>query len=416
MSVLRQARFRRLLIGETVSSFGDSALFLALAVWARDLTGSNAAAGLVFLFLTLPGLASPLLGHLVDRVRRKPLLLCMYTGMALFVLALLAVRSAQDLWLLYVAAAGYGLMVATPARNALLKDLLPSAEAAEARSWLIATREGARVVSPAIGTWVYVTYGPSTLVLLDSATFAIAILALAGVKVTETPPEKAGGEPLSRRLLAGFQHVRSVPLIQRLAVTLVLFMAGVGLIETAVFSAIDNGLDRPAAFFGVVASVQGAGSVVAGLAAIVLIKRLGELSTASVAYALLTAGMVLCALPVLPTFLAGVALIGMGVPLISVSLGTAEHLYTPSRLQGRVSAAVGMVTDGAQSLSIAAGAVLVGLVDYRVMYVAIAVVSAGCALGLLVRRPPVPEVVPSLADEPGAVAPRAATTSSAPAD
>ena len=57
MSALRHPRFRRLLVGESVSSFGDTAMFLSLGVWAKDLTGSNTAAGLVFLFL--PGRSSP---------------------------------------------------------------------------------------------------------------------------------------------------------------------------------------------------------------------------------------------------------------------------------------------------------------------------------------------------------------------
>ena len=49
MSALGDARFRRLLIGNSVSSFGDSALYLSLGIWAKDLTGSNAAAGAIFL-------------------------------------------------------------------------------------------------------------------------------------------------------------------------------------------------------------------------------------------------------------------------------------------------------------------------------------------------------------------------------
>lgn len=40
--------FRRLLVGLTVSSLGDSALFVTLPIWAKVLTGSNAAEGLVF--------------------------------------------------------------------------------------------------------------------------------------------------------------------------------------------------------------------------------------------------------------------------------------------------------------------------------------------------------------------------------
>jgi hypothetical protein len=59
VSALGDARFRRLLIGNSVSSFGDSALYLSLGIWAKDITGSNAAAGVIFLAQGLPCLASP---------------------------------------------------------------------------------------------------------------------------------------------------------------------------------------------------------------------------------------------------------------------------------------------------------------------------------------------------------------------
>ena len=62
MGVLGDSRFGRLLVGQTLSGVGDSALYLTLGIWAEDLTGSNAAAGLVFVFLGLPALFSPLLG------------------------------------------------------------------------------------------------------------------------------------------------------------------------------------------------------------------------------------------------------------------------------------------------------------------------------------------------------------------
>jgi hypothetical protein len=51
-------RFRRLLAGQSLSSFGDTALYLTLGIWAKALTGSNAAAGGVFLALGLPALAA----------------------------------------------------------------------------------------------------------------------------------------------------------------------------------------------------------------------------------------------------------------------------------------------------------------------------------------------------------------------
>ncbi len=45
-SALARRPFRRLTVAWTFSNFGDSALYLTVAIWAKDLTGSNAATGL----------------------------------------------------------------------------------------------------------------------------------------------------------------------------------------------------------------------------------------------------------------------------------------------------------------------------------------------------------------------------------
>lgn len=394
----RNAQFRRVFAGEAVSSFGDSAMFLSLAIWAKDLTGSDAAAGGVILALTVPGLAAPLLGHLVDRVHRKPLLLRMYGAMAVLVLALLAVEDSGQLWIVYTVAAAYGVLVATPARQALLKDLLRSSEAVQARSLLIATREGVRIVSPVVGAGVYVAFGGGALAALGSLTLTVAALLLASVTVVESEPEPAG-ERFRTALAAGWRHVRDVPLLFRLTLAMTFFLGMVGMLETAAFAAVDQGLGRAAAFVGVMASVQGAGSVLGGLLAGQLIRRLGDVRTSCLGYGLVALGLLLCVSTSLVPFLAGVTLIGVGLPFLAVVLGTACHLYAPARMQGRVNAVVNTARDGAQSLSLAAGAALIGVLDYRLMYVVMAVSTLGCAVSLLVRPVRPPEVVPSMADE-----------------
>ena len=63
------------LTGQVFSLFGDTALWLARGIWVKTLTGSNAAAGLVFFVANVPVLLTPLTGLLVDRVRRRPLLI-----------------------------------------------------------------------------------------------------------------------------------------------------------------------------------------------------------------------------------------------------------------------------------------------------------------------------------------------------
>src|SRR6266540_1520593 len=90
---------RVFLAGWSLSVFGD---------WAKDLTNSNAAAGLVFFVLTVPSLLSPLGGMVVDRVRRRPLLVAVYSVETVVVLLLLLVHDRGDLWLIYAVTAFYG--------------------------------------------------------------------------------------------------------------------------------------------------------------------------------------------------------------------------------------------------------------------------------------------------------------------
>ena len=74
---IRDARV--FLAGWTLSQFGDWALIIVLAIWAKALTDSNASAGLVFFALAAPSIFSPLAGLVVDRVRRRPLLVGVYS-------------------------------------------------------------------------------------------------------------------------------------------------------------------------------------------------------------------------------------------------------------------------------------------------------------------------------------------------
>ena len=53
------------LAGQAFSLFGDSSLWLAMGIWVKTLTHSNAQAGLVFFFFTAPSLLAPASGLLV---------------------------------------------------------------------------------------------------------------------------------------------------------------------------------------------------------------------------------------------------------------------------------------------------------------------------------------------------------------
>lgn len=395
MGALREPRFRRLLVGWSLSNFGDSALYLSLAIWAKDLTGSNSAAGLVFLALAVPVFLGPLGGHLADRVRRRPLLITTFLVGAAMVLSLLVVSSVADLWIIYAVAFGYGLIgtVIGAAQSGLLKDLLPDADLAAANAALSTIDQGLRILSPLVGAGIYAAYGGGALSLLAAATFLLAVVALLTVRIQESDPDEHPRESFGREFTAGFRHLRANPLLWQLVIAVAIAFAVIGTYDSIVFAVVEEGLGREPAFFGVLMSMQGGGSILGGITAVLLIKGVGETRTVGAALGLFAVSSIGFASTSLAAVAVGAFLGGVAVPWLIVGFVTARQRFTPGRLQGRVSAATGLAMTGPQTVSIAVGAALIGVVDYRLLIAATATVIAVPAVWLLLRPVPAPDRV-----------------------
>jgi hypothetical protein len=92
----------------------------------------------------------------------------------------------------------------------------------------------------------------------------------------------------------------------------------------------------------------------------------------------------------LPLVLVGIAVAGAGIAWFIVGFATAIQLRTPARLQGRVAGAAETLVGTPQTVSIAVGAALVTIVDYRAMVVLSCFMTAMCGVYLLSRRAIVP--------------------------
>lgn len=407
---LADRRFRRLLIGQSLSNFGDTALYLMLGVWAKELTGSNAAAGGVFLALGLPALLGPLAGQLADRVRRRPLLITTNALAGTMVLALLAVHGRQQLWILYAVALGYGLAatVLSSAGAGLRKSILDDDQAASANALMQSVTQGLRIAAPLVGTSLLVLFGGGAVAMLDTATFAAAITALASIRVDEPRPEHQQRSSFTAELTAGFHHIRSVPLLFQITTVTGCAFAVIGLTETVIFAVVDQGLHRPPSFFAVLNSTQGAASVLAGAATTRLIRRLGAARLAGLALASFGAASAAYMSPWVTLCLAGTVADGCGLVWLVVALSTAAQTRTPPHLQGRVNSTWSMLVLTPQTLSIAAGTALITVIDYRILLLAITAVMAVCAAILLIK--PAPETAAERSAERDSRATRASSS------
>ncbi|MGH3208696.1 MAG: MFS transporter [Trebonia sp.] len=181
------------LIGQLFSLFGDSSLWLAMGIWVKTLTGSNAQAGLVFFFFTAPALLAPASGLLADRVRRRPLLIATNALTAVAVLALLAVGGRGQVWVVDAVMFGYGLSygILGPAQSALLTVMVPADLLPDANGALRTAQELLRLIGPLAGAALFVAVGAHAVAVVDAASFAFPVASLLLLRVREPAPRPA---------------------------------------------------------------------------------------------------------------------------------------------------------------------------------------------------------------------------------
>jgi MFS family permease len=372
------------LAGQGLSMLGDSALWLAMGIWVKQLTGSSAAAGLTWLAFLLPQLAGPAAGLLADRVRRRPLLLAVNLLAAAAVLPLLAVHGRGDVWLIYAVMFVYGAANAVigAAQPALLRILVPDELLPDANGTLQTVREGLRLVAPLAGAGLIAAVGPAAVIALDAATFLAAAAALAALRIREPAPAAAEHHPLADAA-AGLRHVAGTPLLRRLLGACFVAVIAFGFCESALFAVVDAGLHRPPTFIGVLMVAQGVSAIAAGVAAATVLRRVGEPRLVVLGLSLFALACPALAASTVALVLLGSALIGAGIPWTMVGLNTLLQRLTPLELQGRVSGAVDMLVAVPHIASIAGGAALVATVDHRLVLAAMGVLLAAATVPLL---------------------------------
>jgi Na+/melibiose symporter-like transporter len=385
--LLRHRDARLLLAGETMSMFGDRAMLLVLGIWVKSLTGSSAAAGLVFFAFTLPTLAAPLGGLVVDRVRRRPLMIATDCVIGVVVLSLLLVQGPGQLWLVYAVAILYGAsnVIFASAQSALLTVMLPTHLLGDANSALQTVREGLRLVAPLAGAALFVAVGGASVAAIDAATFAVSAACLAGLRNREGRPP--GGEHrFMVEVTAGLRHVWRTLALRQIVLASAVALLVVGFSETLVFAVVDRGLHRPPAFVGICGAVQGVGAIAGGLTAPWALRTLGDGRLVGAGLTLFAAAGVLLIWPLVPVAGAGFLVAGGALSWAIVGMVTAIQRRTPGALQGRAYAAVDSLTGTPQTVSIAVGAGLSTFLDYRVLLAVLAAVMAGAGLYLLTRK------------------------------
>ncbi|WP_328366905.1 MFS transporter [Streptomyces sp. NBC_00445] len=365
-TVLRDRNAGLYLSGVVVSGFGTSALWLASGVWVKDLTGSDGLAALSMLAMWAPTLFGPLLGTLADRARRKPLLIGTNVLLAALLPALLTVDSADGLWLLFAVLFVYGAagVVHDAAESALVVTAVDRSLLGDFNGLRMTATEGMKLVAPLAGAGLYTAYGGPSVALLDAMTFVLAIGLYAGLRVREEKPRPVSGG--RGRTSDGARHLRAHPRLRPLVLAGGTTMLCAGVNGALVYAVVD-GLGHSPAYAGLLAAVQGAGSVAVGLLSGAGLRRLGAPRFAACGMAVTAVAAALRAVPSDAVALVCSAAIGAGLPCVLIAALTAVQRETPDALLGRTVATANTLMFAPNVVGLAVGAGLVELVDHRLL-------------------------------------------------
>lgn len=397
-AVIRNRNFALLWSGGLVSDLGDWMLLVALPVYVFKLTGSALATSTVFAAELIPALVvGQVAGVLVDRWNRRRVLV--YAGLvqAVLLLPLLAVTTADRIWIIYAVAAAQSCLarLCAPAKAALVPSLVPPGRITAANSLIAVSDNLARLVGATLGGLAIEFLGLPGVVVVDAVTFLAAAALIAGVRDLpdraavsglRSGPVGRGRAGILGEWLDGLTTIRrNRPLPATLAVGALAQVAqGVFLVLFPVFVLVE--LHGDGAEVGLLRGVQAVGGILGGLLIGLLSRRLTTRTL--VGWGFIGFGLVGLALWNAPQVTTALGLyiglfIAAGPPGVACATGllVALQTSTPPTHLGRVVAVHEAASGGLQAV----GVLTAGALADRLGVLAILNAQAGLYLlcGLL---------------------------------
>jgi len=393
-AAVRAAGFRRLLIGQAVSSLGDWVATLAFIVAAFALTHGNTTAVAIVLVLRLvpPIFAAPVGGVVADRLYRRTIMVTCDLSRAV----LIAIVPFVGIGLLYVIAFVHESisLFFLPARDASVPHLVPEGSLAEANGLILASSYGSIPIAAAAfsGLRAVASHIPPSLpfahllrehptsfaFFFDSATFVFSAAMIAGLQLRQERSE--GRVQIVQGVMEGFRYVWSHPVLRSLAYGVVVSMFGGGVLFAVGIAYIHQTLGGNDVAFGWLTALWGAGMGVGLLIVRMPIKERGRGATFLLAVTL--CGVVLLVMALLPfLWLAFVASVVFGAAFsvaILVALTTAQEV-AEDRIRGRIMAGVQMLF----RIGLGAGSIGVGALAHSIKQVNVLINLDGNQVGLI---------------------------------
>lgn len=371
----RDADFRRLWLGYTVSALGSEITVLAVPITAAVLLHASALQmGILTAAATIPNLAIGLLaGVWVDRQpRRRPILVVADLASAAVLLSIplawwIGVLTVVQLVAVELAV-GCARVLFRPAYQAHLPQVVDRAHLTKASAHLRTSNSVASLLGPGLGGLLVQAVSAPLAVLLDSLSFLVSASCIRSLRRPEQPTAASttspNGRALRSQLREGLHAVLGNPVLRAIAgsaANLNLF----GMLTMALFVAYaTRSLGMSAGMVGAIVVIGGSGALLGALAAPRISAKVGEgraIVGATVVFSIAPFALPLAAGPrwlELGIIGLGELVGGFAVMVYEVTAAGVTLRAVPPELLGRVSSCSGFITQGVKPIGALAGGVL----------------------------------------------------------
>jgi MFS family permease len=267
---LKNADFRFLWIGSTISSFCDQFYFVGLSWLVLLFNGSGLELGTVLMLEAVPRAAFMLVGGAVtDRISPKRIMITTAAARMLLVAATAALSYLHllQLWHLYGLALAFGTAdaFAMPAGQVLLPGLLSAEQLPAGNALINSSVQTSAIAGPAPAGLILKKWSVASVFLIDAIGFLLVVLALWRVKKVPCAPESNSSDGIWKVILEGWRYVMKDPPIRSLMFLVIVLNLCVGGPLTVGLTIISKQRFGSATAFGLLLSSIAVGSLLGSL-------------------------------------------------------------------------------------------------------------------------------------------------------
>ncbi|MBS1911358.1 MAG: MFS transporter [Bacteroidetes bacterium] len=304
--------FQKILAAEVVSNFGSMLSALMIPWLAALVLGATPfQMGTLLVADVVAGASgSLLLGAVVDRARKRSVMVAADLARALLVglLVWLAAAHQLQLWILVLAAAfrGWLTVMFELSRSAWMAQQLDAGTLSAGNARVAAGGSIAETLAFALGGWLYQWLGIVTALAIDAASYAVSALFMRGVREEAPPAHLYAHARLSLRTLAadarsGIREVMARPELKALAGVEILVSLAMSLAGTSYMIYVSRNLGFDTGVLGLIFATGGVGAIAGAALAARLEQRVARGRAIRIGLLLASAGALCIPLAAGPT-------------------------------------------------------------------------------------------------------------------